>query len=94
MPKFKLKWREEVIQYWEVEVEAENEEEAEQIFYDGNHLTVADGNETVTDTDWLESSFEGVEPLTHQCDDCGKYLTEQEYNDGQGLCYDCIDKIN
>jgi hypothetical protein len=28
------------------------------------------------------------------CDECGAYLTDEEYNHQKGLCKDCIDNIN
>jgi len=28
------------------------------------------------------------------CDNCGRTITQEEYNNGQGLCAICIDTIN
>ena len=60
MAKFKLKWKETTIQYWETTVEANTAEEVEQLYYDGNHIT---GDEEMVDEDFLDSEFDEVEEI-------------------------------
>ena len=63
MTKFRIYWREEVVQNWYLDVEAKNVEEAENVFHEGNHIT---GDEVLEDTDYIESEFEGVEKLKEE----------------------------
>lgn len=95
MAKFKLKWSESVIQYWEKEVEAESIEEAENLYHNGEHIT---GDEEIVETTFLESELEGAEPITAEdvflCDDCQNVITKKQWKENQGLCDFCIDKIN
>lgn len=93
MPKFKIKWSETVIQYWEKIVEAETAEDAEQLYHDGNHI---DGDEYVAEESFLESEFQDVEEIaeSYECDDCHVSMTPEEYFQNKGLCDSCIDKIN
>lgn len=58
--KFRIVWKEEVSQEWYLDVEAENEEEAENIFHNGNHIT---GDEVLDDTDFIDSEFLRVENI-------------------------------
>ncbi len=58
MPKFTIVWKEYVTQEWYLEVEAENEEEAEKIYKNGDHVT---GDEILNDTDFINSEFVRVE---------------------------------
>ena len=60
MPKFKIKWQEEIVQYWEVEVEADNKEDAENIYYNGEHLT---GDEVLDESSFIQSDFIEVEEI-------------------------------
>lgn len=61
MAKFILRWQEEVVQFWELEVEAKNKKEAENIYHDGDHIT---GDEYLDETLFLESSFTEVVKAT------------------------------
>lgn len=54
MAKFILKWKEDVVQYWELEVEAKTSQEVEDMFYEGNHIT---GDERLDETFFLEADF-------------------------------------
>lgn len=58
--KFKIRWREEVVQNWELEVEVEDAEAAKAIFEEGNHIT---GEEEMIDEDWIDSEFIEVEKM-------------------------------
>ncbi len=94
MPKFKLKWSESVIQYWEKEVEAESVEEAEKIFQEGNHYT---GDEELVETNVLESFLEGAEPIVEQdenrCYLCGEtesQVTELIVEGDRFVCDNCL----
>lgn len=63
MPKFKLKWSETVIQYWEKVVTADSQEEAEQLYHDGEHI---DGDEYIAEESFLESELDGAEEISEK----------------------------
>ena len=84
MPKFKLKWSESVIQYWEKEVEAESIEEAQNIYYDGSLFT---GDEELVETTFLESELDCAEPI------CEHSFVDED-NDGNEVCRMCGEDKN
>jgi hypothetical protein len=63
MAKFRVHWQEEVIQYWYIDVEAKDEEEAENVYHNGEHVC---GDEVLDDTDFIDSDFNYVEQLKEE----------------------------
>jgi len=60
MAKFILKWTEEVIESWELEVEAESKEAAEAMFYAGENIT---GDEVLVSSDFIDRELREVEEV-------------------------------
>lgn len=60
----------------------------------GNHKKQigVDGGDFFYDTLSINTSGEGEEE--YYCDKCGSIMTQEEHEDGQGLCSVCIDEIN
>ena len=94
MPKFKLKWSESVIQYWEKEVEADSIEEAENLYHNGEHIT---GDEELVETTFLESELDCAEPIVEQdenrCYLCGEtesQVTELIVEGDRFVCDNCL----
>ena len=79
MPKFRIKWQEDVIQYWYTDVEAENEEEARNLFYNGD---VINGDEVLDDTQFIDKELNDVEELC-------EHSFVDENNDGKEVCRFC-----
>ena len=88
--KYRLRWKQQMVEYWYLDVEADSPEDAEAIFDNCDHIT---GDEVLESSDFIESDFlEVTTPIKDDhhngvCPDC-QYHIPFDMTDG-GECANC-----